>query len=225
MKLYIFNLVLFFLSQNILCAQNNQFNSTKLGNQIWMTENLNVERFRNGDIIEHIVDNKQWEMAGYYKKPAWCFYNNDPSTEGEYGRIYNLWAVLDARGLAPEGWHVPSKEEFEQMIIYLGGPEKIAAVKSKSGWSVNKNGNNSSNLNFLPSGYRYFHGEFTTPDALSSSVVGFWTSTPVEDKSPGAWRCIISDLSTEIRLGEDISNCGYAVRCIKNNESSLSNNS
>ena len=89
------------------------YKSVKIDNQEWMAENLNIDKFRNGDRIPEVKINEEWEKAGNEKKPAWCFYDNDPANGEKYGKLYNWHAVNDPRGLAPEGWHVPSDEEWK----------------------------------------------------------------------------------------------------------------
>jgi uncharacterized protein (TIGR02145 family) len=108
-------------------------NSVKIGNQTWMTTNLNVSKFRNGDPIPEVKSNEDWEKAGKNKQPAWCYYENNPSNGIKYGKLYNWWAVNDPRGLAPEGWHISSAEEFSQIKGYVG-VDNVNELKSKSGW-------------------------------------------------------------------------------------------
>ena len=77
--------------------------------QTWMFKNLNVDRYRNGDPIPNVTDPAIW--AGL-TTGAYCYYNNDSATYAVvYGKLYNWYAVNDPRGLAPEGWHVPSDVE------------------------------------------------------------------------------------------------------------------
>jgi uncharacterized protein (TIGR02145 family) len=82
----------------------------KIGKQTWMAENLNVDKFRNGDLIPHIQDPEEWEQAGKNQQPAWCYYENDPENGNIYGKLYNWYAVNDPRGLAPEGFHVQAMQ-------------------------------------------------------------------------------------------------------------------
>jgi hypothetical protein len=53
-----------------------QYNSVKIGNQVWMTENLNVDRFRNGDPIYEAKTAEEWKRAADNEQPVWCFYDN-----------------------------------------------------------------------------------------------------------------------------------------------------
>ena len=130
-----------------------------IGNQVWMTKNLNVDKFRNGDPIPHAETQEEWEKAGENQQPAWCYYDNDPANGEKYGKLYNWYAVNDPRGLAPGGWHVPSDEEWTGLTDYLGGNDVAAGkLKSTSGW-VDYNGNpangtNSSGFSGIPGGSR-----------------------------------------------------------------------
>jgi uncharacterized protein (TIGR02145 family) len=84
----------------------------KIGDKIWMAENLNVDHFRNGDEIPEARTIAEWTSGN----PAWCYYNNDPANAAKYGKLYNAAALNDPRGLAPEGWHIPSHVEFNQLV-------------------------------------------------------------------------------------------------------------
>ena len=130
-----------------------------IGTQVWMTKNLDVDHFRNGDPIPQAKTDEEWQKAGENKQPAWCYYDNDPANGVKYGKLYNWYAVNDERGLAPEGYHVPSDKEWTVLIDYLGGEEVAGEkMKSTSGWEENGNGSNSSGFTALPGGYRYETG-------------------------------------------------------------------
>jgi uncharacterized protein (TIGR02145 family) len=107
----------------------------KIGNQVWMLKNLDVDTFRNGDSIPEAKTNKEWLIAGSEGNPVWCHYQNNLKAGKKYGKLYNWFAVVDPRGLAPIGWHVPSDEEWTILIDYLGGEEKAGVkMKSKKSW-------------------------------------------------------------------------------------------
>ncbi|MBK7446999.1 MAG: fibrobacter succinogenes major paralogous domain-containing protein [Ignavibacteria bacterium] len=84
-----------------------------------MSENLEVSVFRNGDLIPEAQKDSEWKNAGDSGKPAWCHYKNNPANGKKYGKLYNWYAVNDSRGLAPEGWHIPSDTEWTELINYL----------------------------------------------------------------------------------------------------------
>jgi len=113
-----------------------KYDEVTIGKQVWMIENLNVDKFRNGDPIPHAKTKEEWEKAGEEGKPAWCYYDNDPANGKKYGKLYNWYAVNDSRGLAPDGYHIPSHAEWEKLTDFLGGNSVAGAkMKSKSGWS------------------------------------------------------------------------------------------
>ena len=99
-----------------------------IGNQIWMAQNLNVSTFRNGDEIMEAKSVADWNDACRKGIPAWCYYNNDPTTAAKYGKIYNIYAVVDGRGLAPIGFHIPNIDETGQLID-AAQPEIVALRK------------------------------------------------------------------------------------------------
>jgi len=132
-----------------------------IGTQVWMTKNLDVSTFRNGDPIPQAKTDEEWVKAGDNKQPAWCYYENDPANGAKYGKLYNWYAVSDSRGLAPVGYHVPSDAEWTLLTDYLGGEEKAGdKMKSKQGWAEDGNGTNSSGFSGLPGGNRNSNGSF-----------------------------------------------------------------
>lgn len=139
-------------------------NEVRIGDQIWMSKNLNVDRFRNGDLIPESRTDEEWWKANSEGKPTWCYLNDDPANGKRYGKLYNYWAIKDPRGLSPAGWHIPLDSEWTVLSVHLGGDE-IAGGKMKSteGWTnseFGKNGTNSSKWSGLPggecTGSRYF---------------------------------------------------------------------
>jgi uncharacterized protein (TIGR02145 family) len=96
----------------------SQIKEVKIGDQIWMTENLNVDHYRNGDPIPEVKDPVEWAKL---KTGAWCYYDNEPENGKKYGKLYNWYAVNDPRGLEPEGWHVPTNTEFDKLREVVNG--------------------------------------------------------------------------------------------------------
>jgi uncharacterized protein (TIGR02145 family) len=144
-----------------------KYKETKIGNQIWMAENLNVSKFRNGDVIPEAKTAQEWLKADKEKQPAWCYYNNDVNNGNKLGKLYNAYAVNDPRGIAPEGWHVTTNVEWKKLEsdLYKLGPivgdkysqsEEFVGlkIKSKDQWINNTGGNNNLGFNAYPAGYR-----------------------------------------------------------------------
>jgi len=184
---------------------------TTIGNNTWQTKNLNVDKFRNGDLILHAETDEEWREAGSNCQPAWCYYDNNIENEEQYGKLYNWYAVNDPRGLAPLGWHIPSDAEWKTLTDFCGGGETAARyLKSLILWQKNGGGDNKSGFNALPGGFRYSTGSF--------DYIGYfglwWTSS--REATPGF--TIIRELffNNSIVLRRSTTfNDGLSVRCIK----------
>ena len=103
-----------------------------IGSQVWMTENLNVSQFNNGDIIPEAKSNEEWESYCFKEQACWCYYKNDPNNV-KYGKLYNWYAVNDPRGLAPQGFHVPTRDEIQVLLNFITN-KNGNELKSTSGW-------------------------------------------------------------------------------------------
>ena len=147
--------------ENIQPAATSARNMTiQIGRQNWMPTNLNVATFRNGDPIPQVTSAEGWERVGLEGKPAWSYYQNDSTTAVKYGRLYNWHAVNDPRGLAPEGWHIPTNEEWIQLEEFVG--TSIAGSQLKCDSLIQHNHNNHQRkFCVLPGGYRDRNGNFT----------------------------------------------------------------
>ena len=151
-----------------------------IGSQTWMLKNLDVDHYRNGDVIPQVTDPTAWSNL---TTGAWCYYNNDPANGTVYGKLYNWYAVNDPRGLAPTGWHVPTDAEWSTLINCLdptangGDTPNVAGDKMKATtlWTPYSGitNTNSSGFTGLPGGCRYENGAFygfgTNDDLWSSS--------------------------------------------------------
>jgi uncharacterized protein (TIGR02145 family) len=115
----------------------NVYKTVKIGNQIWMAENLNVEHYQNGDPIPQVQNINEWNSIG---KGAWCYYDNNPENGEEYGKLYNWYAVSDPRGLAPEGWHIPTSDEFEQLYATINNDSNSLIDNGQKNGATNASG-------------------------------------------------------------------------------------
>lgn len=160
-------------------TETNSLEEISIGEQTWATKNLEVSNFRNGDIIKHAKSLEEWKSAAESKTPAWCYYDNDLENGKLYGKLYNWYAVNDPRGLAPEGWHIPSSDEWDALSKFLQDNERMKNIsgykmKSKNGWRIkNTEGDNSSGFTGLPGGYRSFNYGFRQ---IGTNAV-WWTAT------------------------------------------------
>lgn len=189
---------------------------TKIGTQVWTTANLNVSTFRNGDTIPEIKGFEEWLTAGKEEKPAWCYYDNDTLNGKKYGKLYNWYAVNDKRGLAPEGWHIPSDEEWKVLTDYLGGDGTAAIeLKSDEGWAKKtqfryaSNGTNVSGFAGLPGGFRGM-GFF-----VNEGEYGYWWSS-TEYGNSGQPHCrYMSYNDSNVGRWYKYRASGLSVRCLK----------
>jgi uncharacterized protein (TIGR02145 family) len=154
------------------------------------TKNLNVSKYKNGDVIPQITDPVQWADA---TTGAWCYYNNDITNQLVYGKLYNWYAVNDPRGLAPNGYHIPTDAEWSLMNACAGFPGAGGKMKEigTSHWaSPNTGATNSTGFTGLPGGYRSAQTTFiphTAPFASITTLGIFWTATTFDLVSAKAW--------------------------------------
>jgi uncharacterized protein (TIGR02145 family) len=111
----------------------NAYSAFSSGGRSWMRENLTVSRFRNGDPIPEAKSLQEWRMLSEQGSPAWCHVAFEPGNDSRYGKLYNGYAVTDPRGLAPEGWTIPSRSDWEALLAALG-IRKVADKYESSGY-------------------------------------------------------------------------------------------
>ena len=195
--------------------------SVQIGHQVWMAENLRVKYYSNGDPIPTGYSNSEWKNLS---TDAYAVYDNDPINETVYGLLYNWYAVNNAAGLAPEGWHVPSNEEFDTLEPYLGSLDALGAnegsklagnhdlwIDTTLEYNLENNSEfGTSGFNGLPAGYR----QYTTGGFKSLGGNGnFWSST---ENSPNARYSRLQSNSSKLwRIGAGNKQSGYSIRCIK----------
>lgn len=181
-----------------------------IGTQVWMTKNLSVSKYRNGDTIPKVTNATQWKNL---TTGAWCYYANKSVNGTIAGKLYNWYAVNDTRGLAPLGWHIPSNTEWNTLATYLGG-ETIAGGKMKSTtmWDApNFGATNSSGFTALAGGYRHQYG----PYYYWGSYCYWWSADQVAGTSTAFYYTLFSG-SEDIQYDGENKGKGFSVRCIKN---------
>jgi uncharacterized protein (TIGR02145 family) len=182
----------------------------QIGTQKWMSKNLDVAFYRNGDPIPQVTDPTTW--AGL-TTGAWCYYNNDPIQGNKYGKLYNWYAVNDPRGLAPQGWHLPSDAEWTTLGNTLGG-ELVAGGKMKEpgtfNWTApNTGADNSSGFAGLPGGFRNSSGTF-----FNVGNYGYWWSS-TEPNTAFAWYRYLYYGFGFIGRDDYGKQNGFSVRCLR----------
>lgn len=189
----------------------NVYHTVTIGNQVWMAENLEVTRYRDGSMIPNITADKKWHDL---TSGAYCWYENNPAAYKEpYGALYNFHAVNDPRGLCPEGWHVPTKSEWVALEAYLGGRSAGGGKMKEAGsahWnSPNIGATDESGFTGLPGGGRARLGWFGDVGEYAT----WWAST--KHDSTYAWHWGLSRSSASIRANPGHKASGFCVRCVK----------
>jgi uncharacterized protein (TIGR02145 family) len=202
-------------------VDGNIYNTVQIGTQCWTQSNLKVSKYRNGDSIPTGLVNSAWENT---TSGAYAIYNNDPTNESFYGKLYNWYTVIDSRSLCPTGWHVPSDAEWKKLVLYLDANADTNCLScSRSNYAggfMKSTGNewgqpnvgavNISGFTALPSGY-YDSLSFSS----NSGIFGYWWSNDISS----------NQLASMIQIGMYSSNFfnflftknwGFSVRCLKN---------
>lgn len=162
------------------------YKTVKIGNQVWMAENLN-----------------------YKAKDSHCYQNKSVNCK-KYGRFYTWKAAQKA---CPAGWHVPGKNDFNTLIATIGG-DNVAGKKLKSthGWYENHNGTNDYGFNALPAGGYYGNEDGW---GFLGGFASFWSSTGSEDYRSSAFYLSLYYLNDDAKVNSISKDLWLAIRCLK----------
>ena len=211
--------------QGIEHEKNNK-SEIEINGKIWMTKNLNTDKYQNGDVVILCQTEEEWQDALEKKNPVSCYYNFDETLADYFGRLYNWYAVNDSRGLAPQGWKIPNYKVFKELI---DESEKTSDFRSRLGWE-NKKGHLSRNgygLSVVPSGVKNDECDLVLVDGIMDEIeleeieaangfigqrflAGFWSSD--EESTYEAKATIITNVSRHLLMEKSD---GLSVRCIK----------
>jgi len=200
----------------------NIYKTVKIGDQWWMAENLKVTQYRNGDQIPNITDGTEWMNL---RTGAYCAWENDSIYSSVYGYLYNWYAVDDSRNIAPNGWHVPTDDEWKTLEKYLGmsqfgvdregwqrGTNEGGKLKEAGTihWeSPNTGATNESGFSALPSGWRLrYEGTFF----YLGYNANFWTST--ESDALSAWYRFLTYKDSYVYRWDCSKPYGYSIRLV-----------
>lgn len=200
------------LSQSPKDVNDNDFKTTKINTQTWMSENLNVSHFQNGDSIPQAKTEAEWAKAGKEARPVWCYYNYDAANGVIYGKLYNWYAISDPRGIAPVGWHVPTTDDWKGLVTYLGGIMGAGTnLKNSSGWNSNGNGKNVGGFAGLPGGQCFADGKCKD---LGDEAF-WWTSSIVMYGNNQVFSFSLTGSRMNVFYLKQNKDVGLSVRCIK----------
>jgi uncharacterized protein (TIGR02145 family) len=192
--------------QPLTDIDGNVYATVKIGQQVWMAENLRVTHNRQGSLLTPIQLGSQW--AANLTQAAYCYYNNRSDSATVYGALYNGKAVTGSTALAPTGWRIPTAADLTQLRVYLESFKLDDACLKEAGYShwlsPNTGGTNSVLFNALPGGYRFADGSFR----LKGYQGRWWLNDGTNSF------LLLYDQSI-MQTSTGTSQLGYAVRCIK----------
>jgi len=207
-------------------VDGNTYNTLQIGTQCWMKENIKTTTYQNGTPIPNVTDDDTWADL---TTGAYVWYDNDISWKDSYGALYNWFTTVDPNELCPEGWHVPTHDEWTALTDYIGGTSSPHGNELKSCRQMNSplgGGCNASehprwdqhNTHYgtddygfsgLPGGLRDYLGTFH----FIGYSGGWWSST--EDSSSSAWSRYLKDNYGDVNVTNNPKRRGRSVRCLR----------
>lgn len=190
--------------------EGNEYKVVNINNQLWMAENLKTTKYNDGSNIINAVEDSLWftNTAG-----AYSWYDNDGDSFSEsLGALYNWYAVNSGK-LCPDNWRVPSDNDWNNLINYLGG-DSIAGAKLKS---IDKNFWNEPNtgasdeydFNGLAGGMRMIDGRF-----YGLGEIAQWhSSTEINETNASSFGAHTN--GTDLFNASQEKSYGFYVRCVK----------
>ncbi len=191
----------------------NVYHFILIGSQYWMLENLRVTRLRTGEALQYREDGHEWSSL---QAPGYAWYENDKASYGKtYGALYN-WHAVNSGVLAPEGWRVPTDDDWATLSDFLGGDYdaggKLKETKTAHWQSPNTDADNTSGFTALPGGTCNAAGVFA-----GLGLGGWWWSSTATDKS-NAWHVGLQNEDGMFRRTASLfGGYGFSVRCVKDN--------
>jgi uncharacterized protein (TIGR02145 family) len=194
-------------------GNNYHYNSIEIGGQLWMSEDLKVTTYRNGDPICEAIDDGEWLYLGECQIGAYYYYEINQTKRF----LYNGYAVNDPRGLAPEGWQIPDVNDWERLIGYLGGTEVAGGKLKDTGlenWiSPNIGATNSTRFRAIGAGWKEIFGGGNYTKGI---VTGYWTQTHLKENEDLVNHVfLLRHDSSAVICQNGYADCGESVRCIK----------
>lgn len=187
----------------------NVYHTVTIGTQVWIVENLKVTHYKNGDPILNVNDDTQWNSL---TTEAYSYYDNDSNNADIYGCLYNWYAANDSRNICPTGWHVPTKEEWTILEMYLGESSVAGGKMKETGtihWkSPNTGATNESGFSALPGGYSGNEGFL----GIIGDYGNWWSVT--EFGEVGIWVLYLAYDSSDVNWAAGDNNMGFSIRCI-----------
>ncbi len=202
----------------LLVAQESVIYPIEIEGQTWQLTNLDLTQFQNGDEIPQAQTPEEWKLAAKEGTPAWCYFENREDYGEKYGVLYNWYAVTDERGLAPEGWWIPTRVEYDSLCKAIGCENIPIKFKAKGEWLNGEEVTNESGFAALPAGSRTPQGEFIDGGALDAKLstglesTAWWTKD--ESDKQKAYAYVLSHTGTWGSVAVN-KGYGYSVRLVR----------
>jgi uncharacterized protein (TIGR02145 family) len=198
---------------NMTDQEGNIYRTVKIGEQVWMAENLRTTRYQDGSQIPNVTNLESW---GLLNDGAYCYYNNDILNKNTYGALYNWYTIVDNGKICPSGWHVPSDTEWSLLENFLGGSNlagmKIKEVGLKHWVSPNIGAANLSGFTALPSGSRNY--------SINDDFLGlgyfcmWWSSSEHNTFNDSAWYRSLNTFESVLGRNYYLKRVGFSIRCL-----------
>jgi uncharacterized protein (TIGR02145 family) len=192
---------------------NNTYKTIVIGNQTWMAENLRTRKYANGELIGTTTPSTLDISKTINPRYQWAS-GSEEGNAATSGRLYTWYTVTDSRNLCPDGWHIPSREEWDTLTTYLGIHPIAHKMREENEihWSYDPNypTTNESGFTALPSGRREASGKF---ECKGPSY--WWTNTAYDEENSFYFTIGWDGSIPEPYVYAYPKSSGFSVRCIK----------
>lgn len=153
----------------------NVYNTVKIGNQLWLKENLKVTKLNDGTPISTSNETQKLAYPDFIDiiEPRAWVYKEDPKNNEKYGKLYNWYAVNTGK-LCPKGWRIPTIKEWEDLQKFLGWKEASRMMRTADWKGAKTIGTNQSGFTALPAGFAQSGGNYFS----AGEQAYFWSSSP-----------------------------------------------
>ncbi len=188
--------------------EGNVYQTVKIGNQTWTTQNLRTTKFNDGSSIPYVNVQANWANLN---TPAFAYYGYNTVLKATYGPLYNYYAAKDPK-IVPAGWHVPSAVEWQTLLQTLGANagDKLKEMGTTHWALPSSNATNESGFTALPGGF--IDGGNGSLLQLYYAAT-FWTSTETNATSATAFQLV--NANSTVSSGSLYKSNGYSLRLVK----------
>jgi uncharacterized protein (TIGR02145 family) len=227
-----------YTNETVRDLDGNSYHVVRIGTQEWFIENLKTIRYRNGDIIGTTNPaTKKFGLFDLKPKYQWSYQGKEEYIN-TFGRLYTWYAATDPRGIAPKGWRIPSKADFEKLIGFLQNNgyhfryekhEIGKSMASKENWGKDRFGlntlgqigsfldlNNSSGFTAQPGGKRSESNLLQAGQFYGIFEDGYWwTSSEALNNNSESIAVELTCWGANPQFNDHIKHNGFSIRCLR----------